>query len=50
MNRRYNRLFVSNVSQSANLDDLKEMFEKVGKLAHFEIANGQGTKINKRLY
>ena len=50
MNRRYNRLFVSNVSQSSNLDELKELFEKVGKLAHFEIANGQGTKNNERLY
>jgi RNA recognition motif-containing protein len=48
MNRRYNRLFVSNVSQSANLDELKELFEKVGKLVHFEISNGQGSKINQK--
>lgn len=37
MNRRYNRLFVSNVSSSGNLDELKELFEKVGKLAYFDI-------------
>jgi hypothetical protein len=48
MNRRYNRLFVSNVSQSANIDELKELFEKVGKLAHFEISNGQGTKTKQK--
>jgi len=37
MNRRFNRLFVSNVSTSANLDDLKDLFEKVGKLAFFNL-------------
>lgn len=37
MNRRYNRLFVSNVSSSANLDELKELFEKVGKLVNYDI-------------
>ena len=42
MNRRYNRLFVSNVSSSANLEDLKELFTKVGKVEYFEITNGSG--------
>jgi hypothetical protein len=40
MNRRYNRLFVSNVNSSANIDELKSLFEKVGTLAFFEIQNG----------
>ena len=40
MNRRYNRLFVSNVSLTANIDELKELFEKCGPLALFEIQNG----------
>ena len=37
MNLRYNRLFVSNVSAGANMDDLKDLFEKVGKLAYFDL-------------
>ena len=48
MNLIYNSLFLSNVSQSANIDELKELFEKVGKLVHFEISNGQGSKINQK--
>ena len=40
MNRRYNRLFVSDVSTSGDLDELKELFEKVGNLVNFEIKNG----------
>ena len=46
MNRRYNRLFVSNVSSTANLDDLKDLFEKCGTVALFEIQNGQGIYIS----
>ena len=50
MNRRYNRLFVSNVSPTANPEDLKELLEKCGKLALFEVINGSGNLIYSRIH
>lgn len=46
MNRRYNRLYISNISTSGSLDDLKELLEKCGKVVLFEIENGKGKLFN----